>query len=145
MDAVEGFEVRFSPSRPRKRSLPTLTLTLTYEFRALWAGPSGRVSEARSWPHYPDYDVEVLNPDGRPAHGKTLLSTLREGYWLDDVESAEDSGADSPTVWEDTASRIAKRGQRNQRHRQGLRRCLLRSCRNFDLILQERRHTPVVR
>jgi len=37
-------------------------------------------SKKRFSANYPDYDVYVLLPNGKPSHGRTLLSTIRDAY-----------------------------------------------------------------
>ena len=85
---VEGFEVRFIP-----RDAEPGAYVDPFEYER--AAPAGwtvkKWRETRWWPNYPDHALEVLNPDGTPAHGKTLLSTLRANYRLAESDFDEDS------------------------------------------------------
>jgi hypothetical protein len=65
-----------------------------YPFRRAAAGAwtVARWREVRFAPNYPDFAVAVLNGDGEPVHGKTLLSTVRDTYdWVydDDAQAVE--------------------------------------------------------
>lgn len=84
--AVEGFDVHFLSSDGEVGARVDL-----YEYERAapdkWTVKKWR--ETRWQPSYPDYDVEVLSPDGRPVHGKTLLWTLRSNYRLADAETVE--------------------------------------------------------
>src|ERR1019366_5727098 len=89
--AVEEFQVRFIPVDAEPGSYVD---PYEYERAAASGWTVKKWRETRWTPNYPDYAVEVLNPDGNPVHGKTLLSTLRESYMLADAESSDDSDAD---------------------------------------------------
>src|SRR4051812_22383276 len=70
---VEGFAIRFvtdGDDTPRQR-----VAEYPYE-RAAWdSWTVNKWRESRFWSNYPAFEVEVLKPDGSPAHGRTLLST----------------------------------------------------------------------
>lgn len=78
---VEGFEValRYPAGRDirgDKRGLPPYPYSSAAPARftvAHWC--STRFHRA-----YPGYAVDVLGADGRPVHGRTLLSTVRATY-----------------------------------------------------------------
>jgi len=74
---VEGFDVRFVGGEPESGSYVD-----PYPFERaanhVWSVKKWRTS--RWEPTYPYFDVEVLDADGAPVHGKTLLSTVRATY-----------------------------------------------------------------
>jgi hypothetical protein len=76
---VEGFRVSLVP---RSTSRPVLASAAEYHYqraaRDHWS--VARWRQERFWPDYPDFDVEVLDNDGRVVHGRTLLSTVRATY-----------------------------------------------------------------
>ena len=84
--AIEGFGVRFlhsGPGKVRGRDVRSdLEEVPGYGYRRAAAGNV----TVRSWiatrfsPNYPGYAVDVLDGQGRPVHGATLLSTVRDGY-----------------------------------------------------------------
>jgi ribosomal protein L34 len=78
---VEGFQVRIlhlngRDVRSDKRNLPR------YPFERM----RKNASSVREWKTerfcraYPGFDAEVLHTDGRRAHGRTRLSTVRDTY-----------------------------------------------------------------
>ncbi len=77
----EGFAVRI---RPTVKSLAAKTNLRSYArsheriARASFSVADWR--RRRFDPVYPDYDVEVLFGDGRPASARTLLSKIRASY-----------------------------------------------------------------
>jgi hypothetical protein len=82
---VEGFQVEVLHSRDGrnvrgdKQGIPQYT----YE-RALKGSNNVRDwRENRFAKHYPGFEVQVLNWLGQVAHGRTLLTTVRDSY-LDD-------------------------------------------------------------
>jgi len=76
---IEGFAVRFISL---DGSDPSLRRVEDYEFqraaRRTWTVASWR--DNRFATLYPDFDVEVLDGEGRVVHGKTLVSTVRASY-----------------------------------------------------------------
>jgi hypothetical protein len=76
---VEGFDVRFigvdgdDVSLRRAEDYP-------YQRAARNGWTVSRWKRERFEVAYPDYRVEVLDPDGAPVHGKTLLENLRLRY-----------------------------------------------------------------
>jgi hypothetical protein len=74
---VDGFDVRFVGGEPESGSYVD-----PYPFERaanhVWTVKKWRAS--RWEPSYPDCGVEVLDADGTPVHGKTLLSTVRTTY-----------------------------------------------------------------
>ena len=74
---VEGFDVRFLGGAPG--SGPYVD-PYPYERAASHGWTVKKWRTTRWTPSYPDFDVEVLDADGRPVHGKTLLSTVRASY-----------------------------------------------------------------
>jgi type I restriction-modification system DNA methylase subunit len=74
---VEGFDVRFVGGEAE-----TAGYVDPYPFERA-ANHAWTVKKWRTnrWePTYPDFDGEVLDADGAPVHGKTLLSTVRATY-----------------------------------------------------------------
>ncbi len=76
---IEGFDVRFldgdgDASRRRVDDYP-------FERAARGGWTVARWRDTRFASAYPDFDVEVLKPDGSVAHGKTLLFRNRRA-WL---------------------------------------------------------------
>jgi type I restriction enzyme M protein len=102
--AVEGFQVQFLPMNAEPGSYVD---PYEYERAATSGWTVKKWRETRFRPTYPDYDVEVLNPDGDPVHGKTLLSTLRDSYVLADEEFLDESDADDEASFGDSAERSA--------------------------------------
>ena len=82
MARIEGFEValRYPDGRNMrgdKRGLPPYPYAQAAPDRftvAHWC-------ERRFHRTYPGYSVDVLTADGRRAHGRTLLSTVRATYF----------------------------------------------------------------
>lgn len=74
---VEGFEIRFVPS-----AIDAGERVDSYPFEraanSSWTVKKWRVT--RFDPYYPGFDVEVLDCEGDPVHGKTLLVNLRATY-----------------------------------------------------------------
>ncbi|MGP8064507.1 MAG: type I restriction-modification system subunit M [Acidimicrobiales bacterium] len=103
--AVEGFQVRFIPVDAEPGSYVD---PYEYERAAASGWTVKKWRESRWNPNYPEYGVEVLNPDGNPVHGKTLLSTLRASYKLVDAESSEGADADDQTGIADSTERPPK-------------------------------------
>ena len=96
IEEVEGFQVRFlspdgtDPSRRRVddyRYVNAANKALTV---AKWR-------KARFTRSYEDFGVEVLDGDGNPVHGKTLLSTVRDTYYEAEEEVTESSSAAAST------------------------------------------------
>lgn len=106
---IEGFEVRFIPTDAE----PGVYVD-PYEYER--AAPAGwtvkKWRETRCWPNYPEHDVEVLNPDGTPAHGKTHLSTLRTNYELAESDAEEDSDRENEATSDDSEGAPATGGQK---------------------------------
>jgi type I restriction enzyme M protein len=88
---VEGFTVRFVTDGESRR-----VDQYPYERAASGRWTVAKWREARFWSSYPDFQVEVLKPDGSPAHGKTLLSTLRE-TWAIELDGDRDGRAPTPS------------------------------------------------
>jgi type I restriction enzyme M protein len=96
IEEVEGFQVRFlspdgtDPSRRRVddyRYVNAANKALTV---AKWR-------KSRFTRSYDDFGVEVLDGDGNPVHGKTLLSTVRDTYYEAEEEVTESSSAAAST------------------------------------------------
>jgi type I restriction enzyme M protein len=86
---VEGFHVRFigdaDVERKRVGEYPYVNAANKGWTVARWRA-------TRFEPNYPEYRVEVLDGDGQPVHGKTLLSTVRESYWDDEWDEDDGGG-----------------------------------------------------
>ena len=76
---VEGFDVRFVGVDGEDVSLRRAE-DYPYQRAARNAWTVSRWKRERFEVTYPDYRVEVLDPDGTPVHGKTLLENLRLRY-----------------------------------------------------------------
>jgi type I restriction enzyme M protein len=96
IEEVEGLQVRFlspdgtDPSRRRVddyRYVNAANKALTV---AKWR-------KSRFTRSYEDFGVEVLDGDGNPVHGKTLLSTVRDTYYEAEEEVTESSSAAAST------------------------------------------------
>jgi type I restriction enzyme M protein len=88
---VEGFTVRFVTDGESRR-----VDQYPYERAASGRWTVAKWRESRFWSSYPDFQVEVLKPDGSPAHGKTLLGTLRE-MWAIELDGDRARPAPPPT------------------------------------------------
>lgn len=78
---VEGFDVAMlhpdgRDVRGDKQGLPRYS----YSRAAKDASTVAQWRKTRFRRSYPGFSVTVLNGDGRPAHGRTLLSTVRATY-----------------------------------------------------------------
>jgi hypothetical protein len=76
---VEGFDVRFLAVDGEDVSLRRAE-DYPYQRAARTAWTVSRWKRERFEVAYPGYRVEVLDPDGTPVHGKTLLENLRLRY-----------------------------------------------------------------
>ena len=77
IEEVEGFRVRFlSPegTDPARRRIDDYS----YARAANKAWTVAKWRKSRFTPSYTAFGVEVLDGDGNPVHGKTLLSTMRD-------------------------------------------------------------------
>lgn len=91
---IEGFAVEFKKTdgtnvRSDKRNIPQ------YE-RKYAAKNSMTVSEwkqKRFNSQYPGFNVDVLDGDGNPVPGQTLLGTVRDSYNEDDDESTDETSS----------------------------------------------------
>jgi type I restriction enzyme M protein len=90
---IEGFDVRFVDGDDDVSARRVDDYPFERAARGNWTVAKWR--ESRFWATYPDYDVEVLKPDGTVAHGKTLLDTLRAAWAGADEDDNVDSTADS--------------------------------------------------
>lgn len=77
---VEGFDVRFLGD---ESEVGTYVDPYPFERAANMAWTVKKWRTSRFASVYPGYGVEVLNADGTPVHGKTLLSTVRGTYEAD--------------------------------------------------------------
>lgn len=88
---VEGFQVRFVALPGDERDIARCKVDDWPYSRA-----ANHTWTVAKWRHtrfeaiYPDFGVEVLDGEGRVAHGKTRLSTVRDSYW---EYSDEDDGS----------------------------------------------------
>ncbi len=76
---IEGLQVRLVP---RSGAWPLVMSGGDYPFERA-ARDNWNVARWRERcfePNYPDFDVEVLDTEGRAVHGRTLLSTVRATY-----------------------------------------------------------------
>jgi hypothetical protein len=85
IEAIEGFRVTIKHGRDGRdvRSDKQGIPQYGYERAA-----KGRMSvkdwrDGRFAKAYPGFEVDVINEDGRIAHGRTLLVTVRDGYLPD--------------------------------------------------------------
>ena len=90
--AVEGFDVVFTypdGSDPSDRRIPEYP----YQRAAKGTFTVSKWRNARIAATYDGFHVDVLDPNGEPVHGKTLLSNLRQRYLieLDDFADRDDS------------------------------------------------------
>jgi hypothetical protein len=81
IERIEGFRVRLlhpggRDVRGDRANLPQYG----YERAASDGANVRRWKDVRFTPSYSGWDVEVLESDGNPAHGRTLLSTVRATY-----------------------------------------------------------------
>ena len=92
---VEGFEVRFlasdgsDPARRRVDDYPYVNAANRTWTVAKWR-------RARFTPTYEQFDVEVLDGEGGPVHGKTLLTNLRASYFEAQEEDSDEHESPSP-------------------------------------------------
>ncbi len=79
---VEGFNVRIRHGRDRRDVRSDKGNVKRYDYkRALKHAKSVKDwRDGRFARVYPGFVVEVLHADGRVAHGRTLLGTVRDGY-----------------------------------------------------------------
>ena len=81
IERIEGFRIAFRHPHGRnvrddRQNLPQYP----YE-RALKGNATVRQwIDLRFHPNYSGWDVEVLEPNGKPVHNRTLLATVRKGY-----------------------------------------------------------------
>lgn len=81
IEAVEGFRV--AVRHPDGRNVRGDRARMpTYPFRRALADSANVTAwrEGRFRLRYPGFEVDVLHRDGSPAHGGTLLGTLRAEY-----------------------------------------------------------------
>jgi type I restriction enzyme M protein len=103
---IEGFEVRFVDGDEDLSHRRVDEYSFERAARGNWTIAKWR--DSRFWSLYPDYDVEVLKPDGSVAHGKTLLDTLRTAWSAGgDAEELVDEAEAEPKAA--TAKRAPKR------------------------------------
>jgi hypothetical protein len=81
IERIEGFRVQLlhpggRDVRGDRANLPQYG----YERAASDGVNVRRWKDVRFTPSYSGWDVEVLDSDGNPAHGRTLLSTVRATY-----------------------------------------------------------------
>jgi len=78
---VEGFQVTVRHLDGRNVR-DDRTRMPPYRFRRALADAANVTAwkEGRFQPTYPGFEVDALHADGRPAHGGTLLGTLRREY-----------------------------------------------------------------
>lgn len=83
---IEGFNVRILHGRDGRDVRSDKANVKQYSFkRALKHSKSVAAwRDDRFAKLYPGYDVEVLNADGKKAHGRTKLANVRDTY-LDEV------------------------------------------------------------
>jgi type I restriction enzyme M protein len=92
IEAVEGFRIRFlaldgsDPGRRRVDDYP-------YVKAANRAWTVARWRRARFTPTYEKFEGEVLDGDGSPVHGKTLLANVRATYYDPEDEVEDDGGS----------------------------------------------------
>jgi type I restriction enzyme M protein len=98
---VEGFDVRFIGVSGEHVSLRRAE-DYPYERAARNAWTVSRWKRERFEVAYPDYRVEVLDLDGTPVHGKTLLGNLRLRY----VETSDGESHVSSGLHADVADRV---------------------------------------
>jgi hypothetical protein len=82
IEKIEGFQVQILHDRDRRnvRSDKTGVTQYSYE-RALKGSKNVREwRESRFAKHYPGFEVQVLDAAGYTAHGRTLLTTVRDTY-----------------------------------------------------------------
>lgn len=80
IEALEGFAVRIRHGRDGRDVRSDKQNTPGYRYARAMAG-SKTVKDWRDGrfaSSYPGYSVEVLTVDGKVAHGRTLLATLRQ-------------------------------------------------------------------
>jgi hypothetical protein len=81
IERIEGFRVRLlHPDGRDVRSDRANLPQYGYERAASDGTTVRRWQDVRFTRSYSGWDVEVLNSDGKPAHGRTLLSTVRATY-----------------------------------------------------------------
>lgn len=86
---VEGFVVRFVIPGEDERHVGHRRVE-EYPFVKA-ANKSWTVAQWRAkrfQPHYPEFEVEVINGEGSPVHGKTLLTTVRNSYAFEEERSS---------------------------------------------------------
>jgi hypothetical protein len=78
---VEGFAVRMRHLNGRDVRSDRTNLP-PYPFRRAMKSSAhvGKWKSDRFATRYPGFDVDVVAPDGRAVHGRTLLSTVRDMY-----------------------------------------------------------------
>lgn len=93
IEEVEGFAVRFADEPGSRRRVPDYP----YERAAKGTWSVSEYRRKRLDVTYPDDYIEVLRPDGSPAHGRTLLDNLRGSYVeADDLEIDDERDALEP-------------------------------------------------
>ena len=92
---LEGFDVRFVATGVDDRDLGRGRVE-AYPFinaaNRTWTVARWRAKRFDRM--YPDFKVEVLDGDGSPVHGKTLLATVRNSYLQEDAGTTEEEDAD---------------------------------------------------
>ncbi len=112
---LEGFDVQFidpdggDPGDYRVADYP-------YERAARGNWSVARWRDQRFAKTYPDWDVQILDPDGEPVHGRTLLDNLRRAYldaeWDDTADHEPEDDEERDEVAErpaDDAGEVAER------------------------------------
>jgi len=81
IERIEGFRVRLlHPGGRDVRSDRANLPQYGYERAASGGVTVRRWKDVRFTPTYSGWDVEVLDSHGSPAHGRALLSTVRDSY-----------------------------------------------------------------
>jgi type I restriction enzyme M protein len=89
---VEGFQVRFVDDELDGSARRVVDYPFARAAQGRWTVAKWR--DSRFWSTYPEFDIEVLKPDGSTAHGKTLLGTLRDAWAVELDGSAPDLASD---------------------------------------------------
>lgn len=79
---VEGFAVRIRHGRDHRDVRSDKSHVKQYPYRRALKHSRNVKDwrEGRFAYTYPGYEVDVVNADGRVAHGRTLLGTVRDSY-----------------------------------------------------------------
>ena len=89
--AIEGFEVVFtSPDGADVSNRRVDDYPYQRAARATWTVSQWK--QERFAATYPDFGVDVFDPEGNLVHGKTLLSSLRQRY----IDADDSEGSDAP-------------------------------------------------